>query len=165
MVQLLPKPLMDLILGGESICVECKESRREIPKSVYESVCAFSNRDGGNLFLGVSDTGEIVGIEEDCVEKIKKDFVTTVNNGHKVYPPLYLAPISYEMDGKQILYVRVPESREVCRCGGRIFDRNNDSDMDITYHSDAVYRLYARKNGSFSSTKSLGLVSMLSGMI
>lgn len=53
---------------------------------------------------------------EDKVDKVKKEFVTSVNNENKMYPPLYLTPIEYEADGKHILYVRVPVSQDVCRC-------------------------------------------------
>ena len=150
---LIPEELQILIDGGESITVEFKESQTDITKDIYETVCAFSNREGGHIFLGVRDNGEIIGIREDKVDKIKKQFVTTVNNGSKMYPPLYLTPVPYEADGKKILYIRVPASQDVVRCSGRIWDRNEDADMDITYHSDEVYRLYARKRGSFFVNK------------
>lgn len=153
MPQSIPQELLDLISDGENITVEFKKSRTEVTKDVYESVCAFSNRDGGHIFLGVKDNGEILGIEEDKVDKVKKEFVTSVNNENKIYPPLYLTPIEYEADGKRILYIRVPVSQDVCRCNGRIFDRNHESDIDITHHSDEVYRLYARKSGSYYVNK------------
>lgn len=149
----LPQEMLDLIRGGESITVEFKKSRTEVTKDVYETVCSFSNRDGGHLFLGVKDNGEILGIEEDKIDKVKKAFVTAVNNENKMYPPLYLTPVEYEYDGKTVLYVRVPVSQDVCRCAGRIYDRNHESDIDITHHSDEVYRLYARKSGSFFVNK------------
>lgn len=84
---------------------------------------------------------------------MKKNFVTSVNNENKMYPPLYLTPIEYEYDGKVILYIRVPVCSNVCRCNGRIFDRNHEADIDITNHSDEVYRLYARKSGSYFVNK------------
>lgn len=152
-VQQIPQELLELIHGGENITVEFKKSRTEVTKDVYETVCAFSNRDGGHIFLGVKDSGEILGIEEDKVDKVKKEFVTSVNNENKMYPPLYLTPIEYETDGKHILYIRVPVSQDVCRCNGRIYDRNHESDIDITHHSDEVYRLYARKSGSYYVNK------------
>lgn len=153
MIPPLPYELLDLIHSGENITVEFKKSRTEVTKDVYETVCAFSNRDGGHIFLGVKDNGDILGIEEDKVDKVKKEFVTSVNNENKMYPPLYLTPIEYEEDGKHILYIRVPVSQDVCRCNGRIFDRNHESDIDITHHSDEVYRLYARKSGSYYVNK------------
>lgn len=148
MIQTLPQELLELIHGGENIIVEFKKSRTEITKDVYETVCAFSNRDGGHIFLGVKDNGEILGIENDKVDKIKKEFVTSINSENKMYPPLYLTPIEYKANGKHILYIRVPVSQDVCRCNGRIYDRNHESDIDITHHSDEVYRLYSRKKAS-----------------
>ena len=155
-MQQIPQELLELIHGGENITVEFKKSRTEVTKDVYETVCAFSNRDGGHIFFGVKDNGEIVGIEEDKVDKVKKEFVTSVNNENKMYPPLYLTPIEYAADEKRILYIRVPVSQDVCRCNGRIYDRNHEADIDITHHSDEVYRLYARKNGSYFVNKVTG---------
>ena len=71
--------LLNLINGGENIQVEFKKSTNEMTKDVYDTVCAFSNRDGGHIFLGVKDNGTILGIRPDCVERMKKDFVTAVN--------------------------------------------------------------------------------------
>lgn len=47
---MIPQELQQLIQGGEGITVEFKKSRTEITKDVYETVCAFSNRDGGHIF-------------------------------------------------------------------------------------------------------------------
>ena len=72
-MQQIPQELLELIYGGENITVEFKKSRTEGTKDVYETVCAFSNRDGGHIFFGVKDNGEIVGIEEDKVDKVKRN--------------------------------------------------------------------------------------------
>ena len=32
------------------------------------------NRNGGHIFLGVKDNTEIVGVDRDSVDKMKKDF-------------------------------------------------------------------------------------------
>ena len=45
----------------------------------------------------------LTAIQPDCVDVVKKNFVTSVNNENKMYPPLYLTPIEYEYDGKVIL--------------------------------------------------------------
>lgn len=149
----LPQELLALIQNGENNTVEFKKSSAEVTKDVYESVCAFSNRYGGHIFLGVKDNGAILGIQPDCVDQMKKNFITSVNNENKMYPPLYLTPIEYEYDGKCILYIRVPVNSTVCRCNGRIYDRNHEADIDITNHADEVYRLYARKNNSYFVNK------------
>lgn len=152
-MQQVPQALRRMIEGGESITVEFKKARTEVTRDVYETVCAFSNWEGGHIFLGVNDDGEILGIEKDKIDKVKSEFVTSVNNEEKMSPPPYLTPVEYEVEGKQILYIHVPVSQEVCRCRGRIYDRNHESDIDITRHSDEVYRLYARKNSSYYVNK------------
>lgn len=83
---------LELIQAGESISVEFKKSTCEITRDVYDTVCSFSNREGGHIFLGVRDNGVIVGVMPEAIDRMKKDFVTAVNNTNKLYPPLYLMP-------------------------------------------------------------------------
>lgn len=47
--------LKALIAKGEGLDMEFKTSRDQVPKSVYETVCAFLNRHGGTILLGVGD--------------------------------------------------------------------------------------------------------------
>lgn len=42
---------------GETIAVEFKRCGNNIENDVYESVCSFLNRFGGDLFMGVLDDG------------------------------------------------------------------------------------------------------------
>lgn len=153
MIPTIPAELMALIEEGESLTVEFKKSTTDITKDVYETVCSFSNREGGHIFLGVKDDGTVLGIQEDKIEGMKKNFVTTINNGQKIYPPMYLQPIEYDVDGKRVLYVYVPVNPSVCRCAGRIYDRNNESDIDITNNEYLVYQLYARKQDTYYVNK------------
>lgn len=149
----LPDELFFLIQQGESLTVEFKKSTSDITSDVYDTVCSFSNRNGGHIFLGVRDNGTILGVSPDAVEKIKKSFVTTINNPGKIYPPLYLTLEEYEYEGKLILYTYVPQGTTVCRSAGKIYDRSNESDIDITNNADLVFRLYARKQESFYVNK------------
>lgn len=144
---------LELIHSGESMTVEFKKSTSDITKDVYDTVCSFSNRNGGHIFLGVKDNGTILGILPDAVDRLKKDFVTTVNNSSKIYPPLYLIPEEIEIEGRIVLHIYVPVGTQVCRHNGKIFDRSHESDLDITNHSDAVYHLYARKQDTFYVNK------------
>lgn len=147
------KELLEIIGRGECHTTEFKKSTVDITKDVYESICAFSNRDGGHVFLGVKDNGEILGIDPDCIERMKKDFITAINNANKMYPPLFLTPVEYVLEGRKILHVYVPVGTQVSRCAGRIYDRNNESDIDITDNEELVYKLYARKQGTYFVNK------------
>lgn len=145
-----------LIAKGEGLNIEFKKSSVEITKDIYETVCAFSNRNGGHIFLGVNDDGEIIGVGQNHIDKMKRDFVNCVNNPEKFYPPLYLQPQDILIDNKHILYIFVQEGSQVCRVRGRIYDRNHEADIDITNNSDLVYSLYARKSNSYFVNKITG---------
>lgn len=84
---------------------------------------------------------------------MKKDFVTAINNANKMYPPLFLTPVEYELQGRKVLHIYVPIGTQVSRCSGRIYDRNNESDIDITDNEELVYKLYARKQGTYFVNK------------
>lgn len=149
----LPDSLLALIQQGEGLTVEFKRSAMDITSDVYETVCSFSNREGGHIFLGVKDNGEIVGVQKDRADYMKKNFVTAINNRNKIHPPLYIFPIEYEFEGKLIIYLQVPPSQSVCRCNGKIYDRNFDSDIDITDNEGLVYQLYSKKQDTYYVNK------------
>jgi ATP-dependent DNA helicase RecG len=87
------------------------------------------------------------------VGQIKKDFVTTINNPQKIHPPAYLSVEEVQVQDQTILHVYVPESSQVHRCNGRIYDRNEDGDLDITDHTRLVSELYTRKQATYSENK------------
>ena len=124
--------IQTLTAQGEGVSLEFKTCRDQLNRDVYETVCAFLNRHGGTLLLGVNDAGKITGIVPEALDQIRKDFVTAVNNPQKLSPPTYLSIDAVTVDGKSLLVVYVPESSQVHRCNGRIYDRNEDGDFDIT---------------------------------
>ena len=142
-----------LIQTGEKVDVEFKESKHALTKDVYDTVCSFNNRNGGHIVLGVNDKREVIGVNKDKVDKVIKDFTTSINNPQKMYPPLYLTPEVFDMDGKIVIYIRVPEGYQVCRHNGRIWDRSYEGDVNITDRAELVYKLYGRKQGSYFVNK------------
>lgn len=142
-----------LIDQGEGISIEFKECRNKLNKAVFKSICAFLNRTGGDLILGVNDKREITGIEPEAVEKIKRELVTVLNNPQKLNPPCYLMPEETTFEGKQIIRLYIPESSQVHRLNGKIYDRNEDGNFDITNNSDLVTSLYIRKQTTYSENR------------
>ena len=171
----LPEDLLEKIRHGENYQIEYKEAFDAMPKSVYDTVSSFSNRDGGDLFLGVGvhDCTVILGVNPDAVAQIINSFVTTVNNQDKINPALYLTATEYvyESDGSysavmkngktlreedgihHIIHVHIPVSPTVVRNSNRIYDRNDDADIDITNFADQVFQCYARKQSSYFVNK------------
>ena len=139
-----------IIRQGEGVRIEFKECNTTLNKDVYETVCAFLNRSGGELLLGVRDDGVITGIDPEYIHQIKNDFSTAVNNPQKISPSFYLSLDEAVIDGKTILYIYIPESSQVHRCNGKIYDRNEDGDFNITDNHNLVSALYLRKQISYS---------------
>ena len=79
-----------MIRHGENYQIEYKEATADLPKSLFDSICAFSNREGGDIFLGVHDTGVIFGVNPASASKLISNFVTLANNKDKIFPPLLL---------------------------------------------------------------------------
>lgn len=154
------KQIMELLNKGEGINIEFKESRNKLNRDVFETVCAFLNRDGGHLFLGVDDDGTILGIDEDSVGKIKDNFVSLMNNPDKISPTFYLSVQEIKIDGKTILYVFIPASSQVHRCSGKIYDRNEDGDFDISNSTSLIAGLYLRKHSIYSENMVFAGVDM-----
>ncbi len=153
MEELLPQNLLKMIRNGEGTTVEFKEARNKLPTSLFESVCSMLNRNGGHIFLGVKDTGEVVGVYKDYVKSIKKDFVALCNNPEKLFPTVHLDIKEYIYNDKHILYIYVYESSDVHKTANKVFDRNEDGDFDITSNTTLISNLYIRKSSTYIENK------------
>ena len=65
--------ILNLIKNGENFHVEFKRCGNGFEKDVFETVCAFSNRFGGEIFCGVLDDGKIEGLPEKAVPDMIKN--------------------------------------------------------------------------------------------
>ncbi len=142
-----------LIQQGEGLQVEFKECKSGLSRNIFETVCAFLNRSGGELLLGVKDCGEIQGVKLENIDKIKNDFIVAMNNPQKISPSFYLSIEEVLIDDKKILHIYVPESSQVHRCNNKIYDRNGDGDFNITDKQHLVSTLYLRKQTNYSENK------------
>lgn len=152
--------IIDLIKQGENISVEFKKCSMSVSSSVYETVCSFLNRYGGDILLGVLDSGEIAGVAPENVSSMKKDFANTINNSQKLTPTFYATLTDYVIDGKVVLHVHIPESANVHRCCGRIYDRNEDGDYDVTDNTQIVADMYIRKQHTYTENRIFPCASM-----
>ena len=152
-IETIPNNLLKLINSGENVKVEFKECQNTLPKTLFETICAMLNRNGGHIFLGVNDKGNIIGIPQDKIKGLKKDFDNLCNNSQKIYPNVYLEIKEYQYQEKIILYIYVYESSDVHRSANKIFDRNQDGDYDITNNTSLVANLYIRKSNTYLENK------------
>lgn len=87
---------------------EVKAARSELPKSVWETVSAFSNTSGGWIILGVTEKGndfEITGVRN--AEKLELDFLNTLR-GTKFNVFVGTKQEVYQFDDKTVLAFYVP---------------------------------------------------------
>lgn len=111
-----------------------KACQNGIHDDVYETVCSFSNRYGGKP----------IGINKKLIKDMK-NFVNQLNNQDKMSPTLCLSIEEIECEGMTLLWVFVPPTSTVEKCANRIYDRNEDGDMDITDSPIQLQNLYNRK--------------------
>lgn len=146
----MPKRFEKLIADGEGISIEFKECKNALPKSVFETICSFLNRFGGDIFLGVKNDGTVIGVDKEKAKQLKVDLVSAMNNPQKVFPTVYLPVDEIEISGKTVLHVYVPESSQVHNTNGHIFDRNEDGDFDISGNTNLIAATYIRKQREYT---------------
>ena len=138
-----------IIKQGEGVSVEFKHSKDSLPSNLFETVCAFLNRAGGNILLGVKDDKTIEGINPDKAEALCKDFVSLSNNAQKLFPTFLLDAHVVDFEGKKIIHIFVPISSQVHKCNNKIFDRSADGDFELNT-SEQIKNLYLRKSSLYS---------------
>ena len=137
---------------GETIRVEFKRCGNGIESDTYETVCSFLNRFGGDLFLGVTDSGRVVGVPENSVSSMIKNFISCVSNSDLITPTVYLEPRPLLYEGKTVIHIHVNPSAEVHSYKKEIFDRVDDADVHVT-STLQIAMMYIRKQSIFTERK------------
>ena len=95
---------------GESVSLEFKKCSNGIHSDVYETVCSFLNRFGGEILLGVEDDGTVTGIPQKAVNDLIRNFINCINNP-ALFNPVCSATIEpVFIDDKIILKIFVPNA-------------------------------------------------------
>jgi ATP-dependent DNA helicase RecG len=99
--------LKDLLTEGESETVEFKPSLSQMDK-ITESISAFSNTKGGTVVIGVSDKGEVLGVD------IGKNTIESLANHIKQHsdPMAYPSIRVEKSDKKQVVVIDVREGKQ-----------------------------------------------------
>jgi len=92
----------------ESLTVEFKSDKNKLPNSdLIDVVVAFANTNGGDLYLGIEDDGEITGLHES--HRDITQLAAFIAN--KTVPPI--AVRAEKSEDKQYLKISVPKSRSI----------------------------------------------------
>jgi ATP-dependent DNA helicase RecG len=116
---------LDIILSeGESYTIEFKESA---DKTLASEVCAFANASGGKLFIGVSDSGKVVGT--DTSNAARSRVQDTIN---QIEPRLSVDIVIHE----NIIIVTVPEgTSKPYSCSRGFFLRSGPNSQKLERNS------------------------------
>ncbi|MCX5667031.1 MAG: helix-turn-helix domain-containing protein [Candidatus Omnitrophica bacterium] len=101
------KSISKLIGATESTTIEWKPSLSQI-NEIIESITAFSNTDGGRVFIGVSKDGKIIGISigKDTIENLTNRIAQ--HTEPKIHPHVTVTKI----DSKEVIIINVKESHD-----------------------------------------------------
>lgn len=101
------KILKNIIGKDESDTMEWKPSLSQIDE-IVKAVSGFSNEKGGKIIVGVSRTGEILGVDigKNTIEQLTNKIVD--NTDPKVYPSISVKSVQ----GKKIIVIQVKESTD-----------------------------------------------------
>ena len=139
--------IKEMLLNGESVTLECKRAKTEVPKSVWETYSAFANTIGGMILLGIEENRKETDIKKrfqikgvDDAQKIVNDFWNTINSDKVNENILCSNDVDMvEIDGVQIVCIHVPQADwriKPIYLNGNVykgtFRRNNEGDYHCT---------------------------------
>ena len=138
-----------IINKGEGLTIEFKRAIDAVPQNLFETVCAFLNRNGGTILLGVNDDKTIEGVNPLMADELCKHISNLSNNAQKLYPTFLLDAQILKYDGKTLIHIFVPISSQVHTCNNKIFDRGKDGDF-IIVASEQIKNMYLRKSSQYT---------------
>lgn len=156
------KELKILTQNREKRTLEYKTAWSELPDNLFETVCAFLNRDGGVIVLGALDDGSIVdGVNPKAAEQMCKNIANMSNNVEKLNPQFLLQPELVELkednglfagEVRKVIVVQVPSSSQVHQTAKKIFDRSVDGDYEVRTDAERS-ALYLRKSTQYTENQ------------
>lgn len=133
-----------LLTIGENIVIEFKRAGDGPKWDTYESICAFLNRNGGDVLLGVTDDGKVVGLPPKGAGDMVKSIVKVMNDPNLWEPRITLFPEVLTVKGKKVIHIHVPTGPDVYRFKGKCYDRVDDSDV-VVRSTSAIAEIFIRK--------------------
>jgi ATP-dependent DNA helicase RecG len=100
----------------------------------------------------VRNDGTPTGVAEEAADALQRDFAALSNNPNKLQPVFLLELQQVRVRGILLLYVYVPQSSQVHRSGGVVFDRGHEGDFRVL-DDTSISHLYARKSGYYSEAR------------
>jgi ATP-dependent DNA helicase RecG len=117
-----PKELQSFIANGENERVEFKAGNMS-PEVIAKAVCAFLNRGGGRVLLGVNDQGRLVGVADagSVTRRIESQLPRLIS------PPALWTVEQMRVNDRDVVIIDVPEGMDKPYVtGGAIYFRRGE---------------------------------------
>jgi ATP-dependent DNA helicase RecG len=126
------KTLEKLVKQGESHTLEFKKTTGQL-SSTFETVCAFLNKEGGTILIGVTDKGQIVG--QNVTDNTRQELARELN---KIEPSAQ-AQVGIEYlsvkEDKHVIVIQVLAGNHIPYAyEGRAFYRNQSTTSRMSQH-------------------------------
>jgi len=114
--------LFELIERGEGLHFDFKEQLSRSNEEIAKDLVCFANTDGGQIIVGISETGEIVGIQNPDEVLRRIDDIAF----NRCEPPITIVPETLKIDDKWIVVINIPkgEQRPYRTSGGKFYVRS-----------------------------------------
>ena len=136
--------LTDLIAGGEDSFTQFKENLQDA-RRLAEELVAFSNAEGGQLIIGVSDDHQIKGLSPEDLHRLHQLISNTANENVK--PPIYPLVQQFQVEEKRLLLVQVRKgsARPYATSSGVYLTKSGADKRRIS--PEELRRLFAESEG------------------
>ena len=133
--------LIEKISLGEDTTIEFK---RTLPhrNSLADEIAAFANARGGVILIGVDDNREIVGIDQQELDRSEKTVVEICQDS--IDPVLFIFTEKLRIDGKNLLRIEVPRSLFVHKTSNGYFIRQGSSKREMP--TEQLARLFQSRS-------------------
>lgn len=118
---------ISLIKQGESETIEFKKEFPSNASEIAKEVAAFANNKGGSIFIGISDTGDIIGIQQP--DKVIQRIVGVVR---QCDPPLQPQIKVERFEGKSFVVIQVSRHNVPVSVDGKFYIRVGTSAVAAT---------------------------------
>jgi ATP-dependent DNA helicase RecG len=145
---------IDTIKKGENEQVEFKAN---IQKEIANDICAFLNTDGGNILIGVSDDGDVNGIDDFNSSKQKLADIINSINPHPEVNTSCLDLSFMQKQGKCILIIEVAKGDKLYSYKNRVNIRVGRNNRTLTIQeliekaSESILILFDEQTSKYNS--------------
>jgi len=105
--------------------VEFKESWRD---EYLKVIAGFANSDGGTLYIGYADNGEVVGVTEEQAKRLLEELPNKIRNKLRITPKV----LEEHFDGKIVIKIDVLRSDQLVALDGRYYFRSGSTTQELT---------------------------------